>query len=396
VSIVNNIAMRILTTLTYYRPHYSGLTIYAERLARALVERGHQLTVLTSRYDLSLPARENRDGVQIIRPHVLVHVSKGVLMPSMFYWAWVNIRQTDVVHLHLPQLDAAYIALISRLLKKPVVLTYHCDLILPSGVIHSIANQVSHWANKISLGLAAQVVVNTMEYAEASPFLQPYLNKTRAIPTPVQLAQPSAADLEAMRVKAGLKPGQRIIGMVARLAAEKGVEFLVEAMPEVIAKHPTARVLHVGQYQNVMGEEEYTQKLRPMIQALGDRWIFLGVLSPSELAAFYRLCEVTVLPSTNSTESFGIVQVESMSCGTPVVASDIPGVRVPVKMTGMGQLASPADAHALAEGICEVLEHPQNYLGDPVEVTRRFSPSHIAVEYEKVFKEVIRNKTTAG
>ena len=85
--------MHILTTLTYYRPHYSGLTIYAERLARALVERGHQVTVLTSRYDRSLPAQEVRDGVQIIRPHVLMNVSKGVLMPTMFYWAWVNIRQ---------------------------------------------------------------------------------------------------------------------------------------------------------------------------------------------------------------------------------------------------------------------------------------------------------------
>ena len=115
--------MRILTTLTYYRPHYSGLTIYAERLARALVERGHQVTILTSRYDPALPARENRDGVQVIRPHVLMHVSKGVLMPTMFYRAWVNIRHAEVVHLHLPQLDAAYIALISRLMNKPVVLT---------------------------------------------------------------------------------------------------------------------------------------------------------------------------------------------------------------------------------------------------------------------------------
>ena len=169
--------MNILTTLTYYRPHYSGLTIYAERLARAMVERGHTVTVLTSRYDRSLPARENRDGVQVIRPHVLMHVSKGVLMPSMSYWAWKNIRKADVVHLHLPQLDAAYVAVISRLLQKPVVLTYHCDLRLPSGFIHSIANQVSHLANVISMRNALQVVVNTLEYAEASPFLRPIFRK---------------------------------------------------------------------------------------------------------------------------------------------------------------------------------------------------------------------------
>jgi glycosyltransferase involved in cell wall biosynthesis len=62
--------MRILTILTYYRPHYSGLTIYAERLARALVARGHPVTVLTSRYDPNLPAREVCDGVQVVRPSV--------------------------------------------------------------------------------------------------------------------------------------------------------------------------------------------------------------------------------------------------------------------------------------------------------------------------------------
>ena len=384
--------MRILTTLTYYRPHYSGLTIYAERLARALVKRGHQVTVITSRYNRNLPAREVRDGVQVIRPHVLMHISKGVLMPTMLYWAWLNIRHADVIHLHLPQLDAAYIGLLSRLMNKPVVLTYHCDLLLPSGFIHSIANQVSHLANRVSLGLANQVVVNTMEYAEGSAFLSRYLPKIRAIPTPVELETPTPTDEQALKLKARLEPGQRIIGMVARLAAEKGVEYLVEAMPEVLKKHPSARVLHVGQYQNVMGEEEYINKLRPMIQALGDRWTFLGILSPGELTALYKQCELTVLPSTNSTESFGIVQVESMSCGTPVVASDIPGVRQPVRMTGMGSLAPPANVHALAEAIINILDHPETYQGDVNGVIERFSPHRIGEEYERLFQEIISSR----
>jgi glycosyltransferase involved in cell wall biosynthesis len=384
--------MRILTTLTYYRPHYSGLTIYAERLARALVERGHQVTVLTSRYDLNLPARENRDGVQIIRPHVLMHVSKGVLMPTMFYWAWVNIRRADIVHLHLPQLDAAYIALISRLMNKPVVLTYHCDLLLPRGFIHSIANRVSHLANKISLGVTDQVVVNTMDYAEESTILHRYLPKVRAIPTPVELVSPTQAETEVLKQKARLELGQRIIGMVARLAAEKGVEYLVEAMPEILKKFPTARVLHVGQYQNVLGEEEYAQKLKPMIQALGEHWTFLGILPAAQLSAFYQQCEVTVLPSTNSTESFGIVQVESMASGTPVIASNIPGVRQPVKMTGMGHVVPPADPHALAEGITDILDHPERFKGDVDGVINRFSSQCIAEEYEVVFQELITRR----
>jgi glycosyltransferase involved in cell wall biosynthesis len=382
--------MRILTTLTYYRPHYSGLTIYAERLARALVTHGHQVTVLTSRYDRALPAREIREGVQVIRPHVLVHVSKGVLMPTMFYWAWVSIRHADVVHLHLPQLDAAYIALICRVLHKPIVLTYHCDLLLPKGFIHSIANQVSHLANRISLGLANRVIVNTLDYAEGSAYLRQYLPKIGAIPTPVELATPTQADVDRLEQKTKLEPGQPVIGMVARMAAEKGVEYLVEAMPEILKKHPAARVLHVGQYQNVLGEEGYAAKLSPMIKALGEHWTFLGILPAAELSVFYKLCDVTVLPSTNSTESFGIVQVESMASGTPVVATNLPGVREPVKITGMGRVVAPADAHALAEGINEVLDQPDRFDGDANDVIRRFSSQHIAGEYEQLFQELVK------
>jgi glycosyltransferase involved in cell wall biosynthesis len=381
--------MRVLTALTYYRPYYSGLTIYAERLARALVGRGHQVSVLTSRYDRSLPISEERDGVHIFRSPVWVNVSKGVLMPTMFYSAWVNIQKADIVHLHLPQLDAAYIAIISRILNKPVVLTYHCDLLLPAGFINSIANQISHLANRISMRYAGQVVVNSLDYAESSAFLRHYLPKIRAIPPPVEVVTPTPADEQELRLKARLEPGQRIIGMVARLAAEKGVEYLLEAMPLVLQKYPAARVLYVGQYQNVMGEEVYINKLRPMLEALGDRWTFLGILPPGELAAFYKLCDVTVLPSTNSTESFGIVQVESMSCGTPVVASDMPGVRQPVKMTGMGRVVPPANAQALAEAISAVLAHPEQYQGDAEAVLKRFSPQQIAEQYEQMFKQIL-------
>jgi glycosyltransferase involved in cell wall biosynthesis len=138
-----------------------------------------------------------------------------------------------------------------------------------------------------------------------------------------------------------------------------------------------------------MGEETYIKKLQPMIDALGDRWTFLGILPPGELAAFYRRCDVTVLPSTNSTESFGIVQIESMSCGTPVVASDMPGVRQPVKLTGMGRVVPTANAQALAEGLNDVLAHPEHYQGDAQAVLERFSPERIAEQYEQMFTEIL-------
>ncbi|MFC1879598.1 glycosyltransferase family 4 protein, partial [Chloroflexota bacterium] len=306
--------MHILIALTYYRPHYSGLTIHAEREARALVERGHQVTVLTSRFDPALPANEVQDGVEIIRPRVWLHISKGVLMPSMPYWAWKLARKADMVHLHAPQFDAAPIAILSRLIGKPVVLTYHCDLRLPNGVIHTIANQVSNLTNHITARASNLIVHNTRDYAEQSPFMQRYLHKLQPIFPPVEVTNISQADIQAFREKIDLQPGQRLIGMAARLATEKGVEYLAQALPLVLQKHPQARVLFVGPYKNVVGEEQYAQRLVPLIKKLGANWSFLGIISPQEMAAFFHESEVTVLPSINSTESYGLVQVESMIC----------------------------------------------------------------------------------
>jgi glycosyltransferase involved in cell wall biosynthesis len=151
-------------------------------------------------------------------------------------------------------------------------------------------------------------------------------------------------------------------------------------------------VLHVGQFENVLGEERYAARLKPMIKKLDDHWNFLGILDDHELSAFYQLCELTVLPSTNSTESFGIVQVESMVSGTPVVASKLPGVRQPVLMTGMGLLVSPADAQSLSDGIKKILEQPKRYQGDVKDVINRFSSQHIAEEYEGLFQRLVSSR----
>jgi glycogen synthase len=106
--------MRILTVLTYYRPHTSGLTIYAERLARAFAQRGHEVTVMTTQYDPSLPRDEMMNGVRVIRVPVALRVSKGVIAPTFGLIATQLVSQHDVVQLHLPQFDAP-VCLASRL-----------------------------------------------------------------------------------------------------------------------------------------------------------------------------------------------------------------------------------------------------------------------------------------
>jgi len=372
----------------YYRPHYSGLTIYTERLARALVARGHDVTVLTSRFDPKLPAQERQNGVTIVRPHVLLRISKGVIMPSLPIWAWKLIRRADVVNAHVPQPDAAVIASIGALFHKPVVLTYHCDLQLPNGVVHYFANQGSHLANHLAAELADCIITNTRDYAEHSPFMRRYLGKVQPVLPPIELAAVSEMQVKAFREKYLIKPGQRVIGMAARLATEKGVEYLVEAMPEVLRSHPETRVLFAGQYTGVLGEEEYAHQLAPLIDQLGSQWTFLGILSPVELAAFFQVADVTVLPSINSTESYGMVQAESMISGTPVVASDLPGVRQPVLTSGMGLIVPPQDAHALAHALTEILDDPSGF-GGKSQVSEKFSPDSTAKSYERMFLELL-------
>jgi len=377
--------MRVLIALTYYRPHYSGLTIYTERLARALAARGHQVTVLTSQFDKKLPREEIVDGVRVVRMPVLMRLSKGVIMPSIPFRAWNEIRRAEVVNLHLPQLDAAPISVLARLLGRPVVLTYQCDLRLPSGLINQLANWGSNIANFVSAAMANVIVSTSQDYAENSQFLNSYMDKIQAVSPPVVLKQVEDAFIEQVREKYGIQPEDKVIGMVARLAAEKGVEYLVRALPLVIEKHPQARVLYAGQHEDVMGEEAYAAMLAPLIEELGDRWKFLGLIPDDELAAFYHLCDVLVLPSTNSTEAFGMVQVEAMTCGTPAVASDMPGVRQPVMQTGMGKLFKLMDYESLAESLIEVLDDPQKFIGDVPQITQRFAPESTAQEYEEIF-----------
>jgi glycosyltransferase involved in cell wall biosynthesis len=384
--------MHILIGLTYYRPHYSGLTIYTERLARNLVKLGHQVTVLTSRFSPDLPQQETQDGVQIIRPDVSMYLSKGPIMPSLPGWALKLIREADVVNLHLPQMDSAYVAWIARFSRKPVVMTYHCDLKLPKGVIHWVANQGTHLFSHTTALASDVIVTNTRDYAENSTFLSRYLPKMRYVPTPVELPEVTQQDIADFRAKYNINPGQRIIGMNARLATEKGVEYLIAALPQVLKKHPTARVLHVGQYQNVLGEEQYARKLEPLIKQLGEHWTFLGLLSPVEQAAFFHASEVLVLPSINSTESFGMVQVEAMTCGTPAVASDMPGVRCAVRQSGMGMIVPPRNSQAISDALVEILDDPQKFAGDAQAVQQYYSSEAVARQYETIFKELIATR----
>jgi glycosyltransferase involved in cell wall biosynthesis len=384
--------MKILTVLTYYRPHTSGLTIYAERLARALARRGHQVTVMTSQYERSLPREEMMDGVRVLRLPVMMRVSKGVLAPTFGLVATRLVLENDVVQLHLPQFDAPGVAFRARLFGKPAVLTYHCDLYLPPGLFNRVVNLVVQFQNNMAGVLANHVVTYTQDYADNSPYLSRYKNKLTPILPPVELPSAQHGAPEAFARAHGTSERRPVIGMAARFAAEKGVEILLEALPKILEKYPKAQVLFAGQHQDVLGERAYADRLMPVIEnyARDGHWSFLGVLAPDQMAAFYPNLDVLVVPSLNSTEAFGLVQIEAMMDGVPCVASALPGVRQPVKLTGMGEVVPIADAAALAQAVLRIVDEPERYRRDPAEFAAAYGPDFVAAEYERLFERLTK------
>ena len=383
--------MKILVELTYYRPHTSGLTIYAERMAKALVKRGHQVTILTSRYDQKLPLEEILDGVKIIRVPVLCRISKGVIMPKIGLLATRLIRSHDVVHLHLPQFDAAGFAIRGRLFNRPTVITYHCDLKMPKGLLSWAANQAVNFMNHLACFFTHRIVTYTQDYADHSALLKKFKNKINIIDPPV--VAPTIPSKEAEEFKKKYLAGQKkspIIGMAARFATEKGVEVLSSAMKRVIEKYPNAQVWFAGPYENILGEQEYFDRLIPDIRALetNGNWRFLGLLSPREMSAFYRNIDILVIPSLNSTEAFGLVQIEAMFHDVPSIASDLPGVRQPVLRHQLGEIIPIGDASALTNSIFSVMENKKNYPYSAQQIIKQYSPERAAELYEALFEEI--------
>jgi len=383
--------MKILTVLTYYRPHTSGLTIYAERLARAFARRGHHVTVMTTQYDPSLPREETLDGVRIVRVPVTARISKGVLAPAFGLVATKLVLQHDVVQMHLPQFDAPGVALRGRLFGKPAVLTYHCDLLLPPGLFNRFVNAVVDFQNNLAGMLSNHIVTYTQDYADNSPYLSRYASKLTPILPPVELPDPLPGAVRAFADEHHVKERRPVIGMAARLAAEKGVEVLLDALPTILKKYPKAQVLFAGTYQNVMGEQAYSDRLMPRIREyeIAGHWKFLGNLDPVEMAAFYPSLDVLTVPSLNSTEAFGLVQIEAMMNGVPCVPSALPGVRQPVSMHRMGRVARIGDPADVAESILEVLNEPGKFRGDIESIKKTYDPDSVAAEYEKLFKKLM-------
>lgn len=374
--------MKILTVLTYYSPHWTGLTAHAARVAEGLAARGHEVTVLTIRYRPDLARDEMLNGVRVVRIQPLARFSRGMVTPA-FPWAVAQlIRQHDTVQIHTPLPEAPIVAAFCRLLGRPLLMTHHGDLVMPPGIFNQALQSLGFWLTLLAGRLARAVTSYSRDYAGHSPLLERLSDKVSTIYPPVEFPEPDPEAAAAWKAELGLK-GKILIGISGRWVREKGFDVLLRALPRVMQSIPDAHLVFAGE-RNVVYEDFY-QECLPLIEAQNAHLTFLGLLlDQQKIANFYSMCELFALPSR--TDMMALTQVEAMLCGTPVVASDIPGARVVVRETGFGLLAPPEDPSGLADTIVEALNRAEELKPVQAAVRKVFDTEKSLDAYESLLR----------
>lgn len=377
--------MKIFVTLTYYYPHWTGLTAYAKRLAEGLAQRGHQITVLTAQFEPHLARDEVYNGVRIVRLPTMLHMSRGVIMPGFIGAANRLAQEHDLLQVHTPMLETNVVTRIGLLKHKPTVITHHGDLVMPNNPRDQLIERVTTALMTQGEREATRITVHSCDYAENSKFLLPFKSKLDCIYPPVEIPEPDPAAVAKWRAELGLTDN-KLVGFAGRFVEEKGFDYLLEAIPLVRAKIPNVKFVYAGEINVVY--EHFFERWKHLIDQERSSIVTLGLLrDQQQLANFYAMNDVFALPSR--TDCFPSVQIEAMLSGTPVVATAIPGAREVVRVTGMGKLVTPRDPVALANGLVEVLNNRAAYTKTRAEIRQVFNTQQTITEYETLFESLI-------
>lgn len=368
--------MKLLVSVTYYRPYVSGLTNTAATIAEGMAKVGHEVRVITIKYNPNLMNRENVLGVEVHRAKPQFKISKGWISGEWFGKIVEGVKWSDTVLVHLPQPEALFIALCCKLLNKKLVVLYHCDIHLSPWLFNKLLEKVIGALHRMVLRQANKIIVSSEDYADNSDVLKKYKDKTEYIFPPIK----EWPVYPRGRVEKGV-----VVGFVGRLAKDKGVEYLLEAIPLIQKMMPGEKLkVVIAGPPDPVGEGRYKEYLNMLVNKYKKWLVILGKLNDREMGSFYKCLNVLVLPSVDSTESLGMVQMEAMLLGVPVVASNLPGVRVPIKETGMGVIVKPKDSVSLADGIAKVLTFKDKYLSKKTKVEKIFQQDKIMELYSSI------------
>jgi rhamnosyl/mannosyltransferase len=338
--------MRVLYLYKDYYPVLGGIENHIRVLAEGLRARGVQTEVLVTNTTGTTVA-ETIGGVPVTKTARQVNVSSAPVSLPFFGAVRRLEASADIAHAHMPY-PPGEVAHLAAGRARRFVVTYHSDIVrqrVLGALYRPFLWQV--------LRAARLIAVSNPVYIQDSPFLRRYAGKCRVIHFGLDLRRfagtPTVeAEAAAWRARYGNRP---LLLFVGRLRHYKGVNVLIEAMQSL----PDAAAL-------IVGVGPFAEEWRRQAQSAGlhDRVHFLGELGDAAVLALYHAADLFVLPSTNRAETFGIVQLEAMACGCPVICTELgTGTSYVNQDTITGLVVPPNDPPALAAAARRLLDDPQ-------------------------------------
>lgn len=326
----------VLQVGKFYPPDEGGMETHLEGLCRHM--SGHaRLEVLVSAGGRQT-THEIRDGVSVTRAGTLATVRSAPVCPDL--WRRMRTSRADIVHLHHPN-PSAFLAYLLSGHRGRLIVTYHSDVIQQRWL-----NVVYAPIVRAVLRRADAIIVSSQEYMDTSPMLRRYRDRCEVIPMTIEPDRFAASDSEAVAA-IRRQYGDRIVLAVGRLVYYKGLEFLIRAMPKVRGH---ALIIGQGPMRDALLAEAEAARVTERVTLLG------RVADP---LPYYHAARVFALPSHLRSEAFGIVQLEAMAAGLPVVNSRIPSGVPAVSLDGVtGVTVAPGDPDALAAAINGLLDDP--------------------------------------
>ncbi|MBI4346373.1 MAG: glycosyltransferase family 4 protein, partial [Elusimicrobia bacterium] len=339
-------AFRVLLVSYLYPPSIGGVERQSHLLARALVERGHSVRVVTSRIPASSPARERLHGVEIIR---VPRGTGGRLRRTVTFLAAAALasipwaRWADVVQVQQALFPAATTALIARALGRPVVVRNSSSG--PYGAVQLMRRLPLGRAALAIVARSSTLVALNADMVEELRLVGPA--RVVRIASGVEAA-PEVTDAERSGLRAELGVPGGLVLYLGRLDEEKGVATLIRAWGLSAAERTELLVVGDGPSQ---------AELVSLAARIGPRSRSIRFVGPThEPGRYVRAADVLVLPSRS--EGIANAGLEAMASGVPVVATDIGGNRELIAGPGLGTLVVPDDPRALARAIDDALLEP--------------------------------------
>ncbi|MFH1192471.1 MAG: glycosyltransferase family 4 protein [bacterium] len=355
--------MKIAQIVCQFRPYKGGINETAYYFSRELVKMGNDITVITPLYDNTLKNEEEMYGFKIKRIKPFLKCGNAAFIPKL----WKEIGNFDVIHLHYPFFGAAEIVWIKKVFTKkktPLVITYHMDVV-GNGLLKSISAFHTKFIMPRILKRANIITFSSLDFYNNSNAKKINLKKDNIIELPfgvdANLYKPIEKDKNIM-YKYGLENDDKIILMVGGIDKAhyfKGVDYLFKAFKILVNQYSeqwTKNQLKIV----IIGEGNLKKYYENLAGQLGieDKIIFAGRASDEQKIKLLNISYMSVLPSIDKSEVFGIVLIEAMACAKPVIVSNLPGVRTVVEDGVNGLLCEPKNEADLAGKIKYLLDNP--------------------------------------